>query len=220
MINSMSVHTTFDTTPKLHRQWSIVFTVLGIPYIAEPETPGFAGHTLFYPDFWLPDFECWVFIPERAPLNALLDYARRLTMLTCQPVWMLETPPTKYHFSTWFTPYGARPSDIMQVSIHSIKRCRACSAFMLLQSSRGIIIPLDAADRLQAQKTYHTPFTFGVCSHCGTFHRTSDTDIDEAYEIAQKRKTTLCLNPDIQELLALSPFNHQLAPYTLSNKEP
>jgi hypothetical protein len=73
---------------RLEARWAVLFDGLGIAYQYEPE--GFDLDGVWYlPDFWLPEYDCWVEIkPEEPNVREVLK-CQRLARIGGKPVYLM-----------------------------------------------------------------------------------------------------------------------------------
>jgi hypothetical protein len=87
-----TIYNGFRFRSRLEARWAVFFDALGVKH--EYEREGYklpSGHYL--PDFWLPNYKCWVEIKGQEPTPAELKRAEELRDATTFPVCVFSGPP-------------------------------------------------------------------------------------------------------------------------------
>src|SRR5688572_12963133 len=80
---------------RLEARWAVFLDTLGVKYEYEKEGFNLGGGTLYLPDFWLPDLECWIEIKPEAETLTEADLAKvvKLAEQDGHPVTLLMGQP-------------------------------------------------------------------------------------------------------------------------------
>lgn len=129
---------------RLEARWAVFFDALGVKY--EYESEGFDLDGQWYlPDFWVPEWDCWVEIKPAISNEALglpLSLANSAINITeggaikrGQEVLLIAGSPWPRDHEVLVLPYSTWDGETW--SFNEFSRCRGCDSIVLLYTEDG-----------------------------------------------------------------------------------
>lgn len=130
-------------------RWAIFMDTLAVPYEYRPESFDLGG-TIYTPDFWLPEQQCWMDAGRDFPSPDTAKAARSLAALSLKPVHLF-CQPTRLLQSEWVVANGT-PHTPAAYAIRYYPDGSYSAPFMWCRCSRCEKLTLE-----------HSGYTDGAC---------------------------------------------------------
>ena len=134
---------------RLEARWAVFFDALGVRWEYEKETFDLGDAGWYLPDFWLPDFDCWVEVKGVDPSDAEYEKVSCLARLSEKTVAIFVGGIGDHYVDGVIGPKERLDDRPFQVGSDHIVRCPRCGA------AGGVVGEIDLHEEILLCVSFH-----------------------------------------------------------------